>query len=156
MLLVMPQATRRLRPKMMPGAPAYPEPATLYRPPTRCTWYQQQGEPKAMCGSLATMPPPDALRLGPTTQLLLPVQSSTPPSCGSKASMPLPALGYSPGCKIVSSIASAVMKARYSGPSPRTRRATSGMAITGNRPVRYQRNSPSSAMESSGRQGSGR
>ena len=109
-----------------------------------------------MCGSLTTSAPPEALRLGPTTQLLLPVPSSIPPSAGSTGSVPLPALAYSPGCRIVSLIASGVAKARNSGPSPRARLASSGTAITGNRPVRYQRNSPSSAMESSGRQGSGR
>ena len=41
-------------------------------------------------------------------------------------------------------------------PRATTRSSSSGITITGNRPVRYQRNSPAIASESTGRHGSGR
>src|SRR3990172_13229129 len=79
MLLVMPQATRGVRPKKTAGRPAYAVPATSNEPPERCASYQHETAPKAMWGSLATIGFPEAVRAPATTQLLLPRPSSGPP-----------------------------------------------------------------------------
>src|SRR3990170_3656650 len=101
MLLVMPQATRGVRPKKTAGSPAYAVPATSNEPPERCASYQHETAPKAMWGSLATIGLPDAVRVPATTQLLLPRPSSgSPPAPAATrppGSTPHPRAGQAPG-----------------------------------------------------------
>src|SRR5262245_30869523 len=156
MLFVIPQATCSFLPNMTAGIPAYAIPATLNEPPRKWISCQHETAPNAMCGSLATIGLPDKVLAPETTQLLLPCPSAgslidTPTGC-----VPQRFDGYDPGGRIASASASACRKASYRGPEPRIRLASSGMTITGNRPVRYQRNSPAIASESWGRHASGR
>src|SRR5262245_2155749 len=151
----MPQATRSLRPNMTAGIPAYAIPATLNDPPHRWTSCQHETAANAICGSLATSGFPESDFAPATTQLLLPVCSSNCEPTGALPPLPLgegwdegtdvPCPAYASGGRMLASSASAVRNPRYSSPSPSVRFASSGMTITGNRPVRYQRNSPAIA-----------
>src|SRR5690242_7979849 len=130
-------------------------PATLNEPPQRCTSYQHDTAAKAMCGSLANSGLPLAVRAPETTQLLLPSPELGSPPLPDDVKLAGPGM-YEPRGKMLSSSASASWKARCLKPSPSSRRISSGTTITGKRPVRYQRNSPSIARQSTGDQGSGR
>ena len=77
MLLVMPHATRSLRPNMTAGMPTYATPATWKPSPQSWTSYQHDTASNAMCGSLATIGRPERQCRPATTQLLLPVPSGS-------------------------------------------------------------------------------
>src|SRR3990172_9148341 len=153
-LLVIPQATRALRPMTTAGTPTYAMPTTSNDPPDKPTSCQQPVVPKAMCGSLDSSGRPVVLRLPPTAQLLLP-PSSPVPAVTPKGSGARRAGAYDPDGTMVSRPASGLRNSRYSASLRSVRLASSGSAMTNNRPVRYQRNSARMAVESNGDHGSG-
>ena len=71
-VLVSPHATLALWPMITNGADGRVTPLTSSPPATTCTSYQIDGISTARCGSLASSGRPVALRVGATTQLLLP------------------------------------------------------------------------------------
>src|SRR5687768_7221918 len=110
MLLVMPHATRLLRPIITPGTPASATPATLNEPPWRHTSCQIDTAPNGTCGSLATIGCPDTVREPASTQLLLPPQPSPPPEDSGRLRSRL--AGYSPAYRMLSPSSSPRRKSR--------------------------------------------
>src|SRR5215831_4241208 len=127
-------------------------PQTLKDPPHRWTSYHHETASNGMCGSLAKRGLPLREHLPLKTQLLLPVASGSP-AASPTGCLPIRPGAYEPGGTMDSSSASVSKKARYSEPSPSWRLANSGMTMTGKRPVKYQRNSPSMVRQSIGDHG---
>src|SRR5579885_1311215 len=98
MFCLMPHATLRLRPNKTACIPTYALPATSNVPPLRRTSYQQETASNAICGSLATVGLPLALRRPLTTQLLLPIAPSGSPAAA-RPDRPHANVGHSPPAK---------------------------------------------------------